>query len=415
MASKKNALTVKSVQNLKEAGKYLDGSGLYLQITKAGVKSWIYRFDLNKKRREMGLGGVEILTLSEAREACAESRKLLKQGIDPIEHRNAQKAAEDLAKEEAKLRESQNEYESITFKQCADEYIGKKEAEWGNAKHRQQWRNTLRDYVHPHVGHIRVGEVDRSAVLECLNPIWTTKTETATRVRQRIESIIDYAKAMDYRTGDNPAAWKGCLEPILPKPSKLKKTEHHKALPYDQISSFISELKGQEGMGALALQFTILTATRTSEVLNAEWSEIDLAKKLWIIPKERMKAGIEHRVALSSQAISLLESVPKLNDYVFAGLKEGKPLSNLAMTMVLRRMERTDITVHGFRSTFRDWIAEQTHYPARVAETALAHQLKDGAEKAYQRGDLIKKRFEMMEAWAAYCYSHKASVVRLRV
>lgn len=415
MASKKNALTVKAVQNLKEVGKYLDGGGLYLQVTKAGVKSWIYRFDINKKRREMGLGGVDTLSLAEARDACAEQRKILKQGVDPIDHRKAQDIAERQVKEAEKARQSQEEHQSITFKQCADEYIGKKEVEWANAKHRQQWRNTLRDYAHPHIGHIKIGEVDRVLVLECLTPIWTTKNETATRVRQRIEAILDYAKAMDYRTGDNPAAWKGSLEPILPKPSKVKRVTHHRALPYDQMSAFMSQLQEMDGLGAQALQLAILTATRTGEVLNSEWLEVDLGKKVWTIPKERMKAGVEHRVALSESAINIIKNLPRINNYLFAGSKQGRPLSNLAMTMVLRRMERTDITVHGFRSTFRDWVAEQTHFPARVAETALAHQLKDGAEKAYQRGDLIKKRYELMEAWSSYCYSHKAKVVRLPV
>lgn len=415
MVSKKNALTVKAVQNFKEVGKYLDGNGLYLQVTKAGVKSWIYRFDINKKRREMGLGGVDTLSLAEARDACAEQRKILKQGIDPIEHRKARQAAEQQAQHAEKARQSQEEHQSITFKQCADEYIGKKEVEWANAKHRQQWRNTLRDYAHPHIGHIKIGEVDRARVLECLTPIWTTKNETATRVRQRIEAILDYAKAMDYRAGDNPAAWKGSLEPILPKPSKVKRVSHHKALPYDQMSAFMSQLQEMDGLGAKALQLAILTATRTGEVLNAEWSEVDLGKMVWTIPKERMKAGVEHRVALSESAIKIIKELPKINGYLFAGAKQGRPLSNLAMTMVLRRMERTDITVHGFRSTFRDWVAEQTHFPARVAETALAHQLKDGAEKAYQRGDLIKKRYELMEAWSSYCCSRKAKVVRLPV
>lgn len=415
MASKKNALTVKAVQNLKGVGKYLDGGGLYLQVTKAGVKSWIYRFDINKKRREMGLGGVDTLTLAEAREVCAEQRKILKSGIDPIEHRRALAAAEQQAIEAESAKQSKEVHESITFKQCADEYISKKEVEWANAKHRQQWRNTLRDYVYPHIGHVRVGEVDRPLVLECLTPIWTTKNETATRVRQRIEAILDYAKAMDYRSGDNPAAWKGSLEPILPKPSKVKRVSHHKALPYDAMPAFMSQLQEMDGLGAQALQLAIITATRTGEVLNAEWSEVDLKKKVWTIPQERMKGGVEHRVALSESAVNIIKNLPRINNYLFAGAKQGRPLSNLAMTMVLRRMERKDITVHGFRSTFRDWVAEQTHFPARVAETALAHQLKDGAEKAYQRGDLIKKRYELMEAWSSYCCSRKAKVMRLPI
>lgn len=408
-----NGLTAKKAESLREAGLYADGDGLYLQVTKRGAKTWIYRYMLNRKRRDMGLGSFSVLSLAEAREIRNEQKKLIQQGIDPIDHRRALEAAKEQATIAAEKNKKLYDLQSITFEQCADEFRAKKKAEWSNAKHRQQWKNTLRDYVHPHIGHIKVGEVDKALVLKCLTPIWTAKNETATRVRQRIETILDYAKAMDYRVGDNPALWKGSLEPILPKPSKVKTVTHHKALAYDQMPAFMSQLKTMDGLGAQALRLTILTAARTSETLLAKWGEIDLDKKTWTIPKERMKAGKEHRVALSQAAIEIIESLPNINDYLFAGMKLGKPLSNIAMTMVLRRMERTDITVHGFRSTFRDWIAEQTHYPARVAETALAHQLKDGAEKAYQRGDLIKKRFEMMEAWASYCESHKAKVVRL--
>lgn len=413
MASNTSALTVKKVESLKKQGKYLDGQGLYLQITPSGTKSWLYRYDINKKRREMGLGALSTLSLSEARERRDEYRKLLKQGIDPIEHRNAQEAAERASKQAEKAQALINQRQAINFESCAKEFIEQKEVEWKNEKHRQQWRNTLRDYVHPHMGKMRVGNIGKSEVLAVLSPIWTTKTETATRVRQRIEAILDYAKAMDYRTGDNPAAWKGNLDAMLPNPSKLKKAEHFPALPYEEMPTFMSELRTQQGLAALALRFNILTAARTGQCLKATWEEIDLEKKIWTISKGRMKMRKEHRVALSQAAVDLLEQLPQLNSFLFPGTKLNKPLSSMAMSMVLRRMGRTDITVHGFRSTFRDWIAEQTHYPARVAETALAHQLKDKAEKAYQRGDLIKKRFEMMEAWASYCDSHKAKVVRL--
>lgn len=273
--------------------------------------------------------------------------------------------------------------------------------------------NTLKNYAYPILGHIPVNKIDHDHLLQCLLPIWTDKTETATRLRQRIESILDYAKAKKYRTGDNPALWKGSLQSFLPNPSKIKETKNHSALPYRDMPALMSQLKTLNGQAVIALRLTILTAARTSETLNAEWCEINLVEKVWTIPKERMKAGKEHRIALSEAAIDLIKSLPKVNNFLFPGAKQDKPLSNMAMAKVLKRIDRKDITVHGFRSTFSDWIAEQTNYPARVAETALAHQLKDATERAYQRGDLIEKRFEMMEAWASYCESQNAKIIRL--
>ncbi|MDB4431212.1 integrase arm-type DNA-binding domain-containing protein [Pseudomonadales bacterium] len=406
MAVKRAGLSATKVKTVQAAGMYCDGDGLYLQVSSGGTKSWVYRYSLSKRRRDMGLGSLDVLSLAEARLARNDQKKLLNQGVDPIEHRNADRAARlaDLIR---------SEHESITFKKCAEEFIAAKQAEWKSAKHKQQWNNTLRDYAYPIIGQLSIAKIDQAAVLKCLKPIWTIKTETATRVRQRIEAILDYAKACRYREGDNPAVWKGGLEPILPNPTKLKNIKHHDSLHYDKLPNFMSELRSEVGIGARALRLAILTATRTSEVINARWNEVDLDKKVWTVPKERMKAGKVHRVALSSAAVRLFEELPRINKFVFPGMSDEKPLSNMAMAATLRRMGRTDITVHGFRSTFRDWVAEKTNFPARVAETALAHQLTDKAEKAYQRGDLIEKRFEMMEAWASYCDSHKAKVVRL--
>lgn len=414
MSKGKAGLSAKKVENLKTAGRYLDSLGLALYVADSGTKYWKYRFDLNRKRREMGLGPYPEFSLEEARSLRDDYRKLVKQGIDPIDHRKETLEQAERSKAERLEALEREGMQSISFEDCASEFLTKKQIEWSNAKHRQQWRNTLRDYVFPKIGSLKVGDVGREQVLECLNPIWTTKTETATRVRQRIEAVLDYARAMDYREGDNPAQWKGSLEPILPKPSKVKKPKHHAALPYEDLPAFMRKLEKVDGLGAKALKLTILCATRTGETLNAKRDEIDLKSKTWTIPAERMKAGKEHRVALSDEAIEIIKSLPKLNDYLFAGMKRGKPMSNLAMVMVLRRMGYGQYTVHGFRSSFRDWVAETTNYPRRVAETALAHQLKDGAEAAYQRGDLIKKRFDMMNAWGSYCCAKKAKVTKIR-
>lgn len=324
----KQALSAIKIKNIKTSGFYADGGGLYLQVTGKGAKSWVYRFMLNKRRRDMGLGSLEALSLAEARMARTEQKKLISQGIDPIEYRNAKKANQAIA-------QSKLERESISFKECAEEYIEVKAAEWKNAKHKQQWSNTLRDYAYPVMGSISVVQVDQAAVLKCLKPIWTKKTETAKRVRQRVEAILDYAKAKSYRTGDNPAAWKGGLEPLLPKPNKIKEIKHHKALHYDKLPSFISQLRAQDGLGPQALRFLILTGARTGDVRGAKWEEIDLKKKIWIVPKERMKAGEEHRVPLSQIAIDLLEALPRLDEYVFPGQTQGKPLSDGAMTATL--------------------------------------------------------------------------------
>jgi integrase len=326
--------------------------------------------------------------------------------IDPIAQRRKVKAAA----------EADRQKQSNTFQTCAEAFIDSKKAGWKNAKHHQQWVNTLTTYAYPVIGKMPVSEIDTAHVLKILKPIWTTKTETATRVRTRIELVLDYAEALKLRFGSNPARWRGHLAAILPSPRKIKKLKHHPALPYSELQPFISILSVTNGIGARALEITILTASRTFEVLGAKWEEIDLEKRVWTVPQERMKAGIEHRIPLSEPAIKILSELHdgRISDYVFPNLTNGKPLSNAAMSSVLKRLGRTDITVHGFRSTFRDWVAEKTNTPERIAESALAHRLKDASEAAYQRGDLIEKRQALMTNWANYCYPKKDKVIQLR-
>lgn len=387
-------LSALQVDRTKKPGYYADGGGLYLQVTASGAKSWLFRFMLMSKAREMGLGSLRSLSLADARTAAADCRKQLMAGVDPIEARKTARAAANVAASRA-----------FTFEQCANAYIDSHRAGWKNAKHADQWKNTLATYAFPVFGQLPVAAVDTSLVMKALNPIWTTKTETASRVRGRIESVIDWATTIGYRQGENPARWRGHLQNLLAKPSKIKKVEHHAALPYAEIGAFIAELRTQEGFAAKALEFCILTAARTNEVIGAQWPEFDLKAGTWIIPAGRMKAEREHRVPLPDRAIEILRNLNKqrLGAYVFPGLKVGKPLSNMAMLAVLERMKRDDLTVHGFRSTFRDWAAEQTNYPREVAEMALAHTVGDKVEAAYRRGDLFEKRRLIMADWARYC------------
>jgi len=295
---------------------------------------------------------------------------------------------------------------SLTFRKCAAEYIERNEAGWSN-KHRTQWTYTLRDHVYPIIGDLPVAAIDTGLVVRVLDPLWNTKNETANRVRGRIEAVLDYATVRKYREGPNPAQWKGNLAHIFPARGKVQKVEHHAALPYREIGEFMAKLRQQGGVAARALEFAILTAARTGEVLGARWSEINLAERVWVVPAERMKAGKEHRVPLSDRAIALLNeiggghSVP--GAFVFLGARPRSPLSNMSLLMTLRRMGRGDLTAHGFRSTFRDWAAERTAFPSEVAEMALAHAVGDKVEAAYRRGDMFEKRRQLAEAWARYC------------
>jgi integrase len=343
----------------------------------------------------MGLGPLHTIGLSEARDLAQACRKKLLEGIDPVEMKHAARKARRLEAARA-----------VTFKDCAAKYIAANKAAWRNAKHADQWENTLTTYVYPIMGGLAVSEIDTGHVTRVLEPIWTTKSETATRVRGRIESVLSYATTHNWRVGENPARWRGHLENVLPKKSKVAKVVHHAALPWRESGSFMKALEGLDGTGALALRFAILTAARTGEAIGAKWSEIDMQHAVWTIPGDRMKAGVEHRVPLSREALALLAAAEKLrvegNEFVFPGAKKETGLSNMALLMTLRRMKRDDLTAHGFRSTFRDWAAE-TGQPADIAEAALAHSVGDKTVAAYQRGDLLERRRKLMEAWAAFC------------
>jgi integrase len=396
MARTVGKLTALKVARNLPPGMYADGAGLYLQVTGAGAKSWIYRFSLHGKAREMGLGSLSALSLSDARIKAGECRRLRQEGIDPIEARKAsrEQAALDAAK-------------TLTFKEAAASYIASHRAGWRNAKHAAQWENTLATYAEPVIGALSIQAIDTALVLKVLEPIWKTKPETANRLRGRIEAILDWAKVRGLRQGENPARWRGHLDHLLPARSKVRRVKHHAALPYAELPAFISELRAQEVGAARALEFTILTAARTGDTIGAVWDEFNAPDKLWTVPAERMKAGREHRVPLSTRALAILRDAESTRipgaEYVFPGGKAGKPLSNMAMTEVLRRMGRGDITVHGFRSTFRDWAAERTNFPSEVVEMALAHAVGDKVEAAYRRGDLFEKRRRLMAEWATYC------------
>ena len=387
-------LTPMGVSKTTKPGCYGDGAGLWLQVSGAGGKSWIFRFRQAGKQREMGLGPAHTVSLAEARAKAKECRKMLLDGKDPLEVRNAAKLAEAL--ERAKM---------MTFDQCAAAYIAAHRSGWKNAKHASQWENTLATYASPVIGKIPVAQVDTALVMKVLSPIWQAKTETATRMRGRIESILDWAAVSNYRQGENPARWRGHLDKLLANPGRSKRVEHHAALPWQEIGAFMAALREQKGIAARAVELAILTACRSGEIRLATWAEFDLDAALWLIPAERMKAKREHRVPLSAAALALLEPLPRGGDLLFPGVKPGKPLSDMSLTAVLRRMGKGDITVHGFRSTFRDWCAESVanSFPREVCEHALAHSLPDKTEAAYRRGDLIEKRVLLMSAWANYC------------
>lgn len=391
-------LTAAQVKSLSKPRKYPDGDGLYLRVRSRTAKSWLYRYMRNGKAREMGLGpatGPAAFTLAEARKLARDAQIQLRDGIDPIEARKAARSA---------VEDSSG---AKPFSEVAELYLKAHEPSWRNAKHKAQWRSTLQTYVFPHLGHMPVSEVNTHAVMNVLNPIWHKKTETASRVRGRIEAVLDYAAVMNWRSGDNPARWRGHISKLLPARSKVSPTRHRPALPWEQISAFMKSLHKQQGVAARALEITILTAARSSEVINMKWTEVDLDKKIWTIPAVRMKAGRTHRVPLSEPAIAVLRQMkslisPHSAGYVFPGNRRGKPISNMAMLMLLRRMKHNETTVHGFRSTFRDWCREATNYSRDIAEAALAHTL-DRTEGAYARGDVFTKRIDLMAEWANRC------------
>jgi integrase len=374
---------------------YADGGGLYLQVTERGA-SWIYRYMLNGRAREMGLGPLALFGLAEARTKALDARRLRHDGIDPIEARRAARA--QLRLDAAK---------AMTFQQCAEAHIKAQRAGWRNDKHAAQWKTTINKYAGPIIGALPVQGVDTALVLKVLEPIWLATPETARRLRGRIEAALDWAKARGYRQGENPARWRGHLDKLLPARSKVRRVAHYAALPYDELPGFLVGLREQEAISARALEFTILTAARTGETMGARWNELDLLDRTWTVPVERMKTGREHRVPLSARAIAILKEMQAHRStdsgFVFPGSKSGKPLSNMTFLMLLRRMGRDDLTTHGFRSSFRDWVAERTNFPSEVAEVALAHAVRNPVEAAYRRGNMFEKRRRLMDAWADFC------------
>jgi integrase len=394
MARKVGKLSAVAVAQTKRRGYYSDGGGLFLQVGTTGAKSWVFRFRQAGRLREMGLGPLHTVNLAEAREKALDCRKARLEGRDPIEARRAKRMAAQIDAAKA-----------ITFKECAEAYIAAHQAGWRSPKSLKQWEGTLGIYVYPAFGALAIAAIDTGLVLKAIEPIWATKPETAGRVRGRIEAILDWAKARGYRDGENPARWRGHLDHLLPSRSKVRRVEHHAALAYREIGAFMAELRVQDGVAARALEFAILTAGRTGEVIGARWDEINTVERLWTIPAERMKGGREHRVPLSDAAMAIIEQLAEIrqSDFVFPGAQPGRPLSNMALLMTLRRMGRGDLTAHGFRSTFRDWAAERTNFPAEVAEMALAHAVGDKVEAAYRRGDLFEKRRQLAKVWADFC------------
>jgi integrase len=392
MARTLNKLSPLRVQKLRRKGLHSDGGGIYLRISDSGTKGWIFRFGDSGKLHDHGLGPVHTVSLPEARELAQECRKLRRQGIDPIAHRRAAIASRKAS-----------QAKTMTFAECAAAYIASHEAGWRNAVHSRQWTNSLQQHVNPVIGALPVAAIDTGLVMKVIEPIWTKIPETATRLRGRVESILDWARVRGYRDGENPARWRGHLDHLLPARSKVQRVEHYAALPYAEIGSFMAELRQQTSISARALEFLILTAARRGEALEARWTEIDIPNAVWTIPASRMKADREHRVPLSGAALAVLKGMQAVrrNEFVFPG-RHGQ-FESKALFRVLQRLGRGDITAHGFRSSFRDWASERSTFPREVAEMALAHAIESQVEAAYRRGDLFEKRTRLMAAWADYC------------
>jgi len=395
MARKAKELGALEISRLDTPGIHAVGgvAGLSLQVTPRGARSWVLRAMVGGKRREMGLGGYPDVTLAGAREKARIARDKIDNGIDPVAERMLARSA--LAAAVAA---------TMTFSEAAEKYIAAHESGWKSAKHADQWNNTLTTYAYPVIGKIAVADVETSHVMRVLEPIWTTKTETASRLRGRIESVLDWATVRGFRKGDNPARWRGHIEHLLAARSDVQKVVHHAALDYREVGAFLADLRKLSGAGARALEFAILTAARSGEVRGATWGEVDLADATWTIPAGRMKAEKEHRIPLSNEALALLDSLERTDgvDVIFPSTKKT-PLSDMTLTAVIKRMKRTGMTAHGFRSSFRDWAGETTAYPREVIEHALAHQLKDKAEAAYARGSMFDKRRRLMADWAKFC------------
>jgi integrase len=389
--------SARSVETATEIGYHRCDRGLYLQVARSGTKSWLFRYKspVTAKQREMGLGSLNLVPLAAARDIAVECRRKVLSGLDPLEERARFKRARHL--EQAR---------SITFQEAVELCIASKKPEWKNAKHAQQWTNTLTTYAYPVFGTLSVSDLDTDLVLKAIEPIWLSKAETASRVRQRIETVWDWARARKYVEGENPARLRGHLDKILAKTAKVKRVKHHAAVPYKQIANFMAKLRGRKGNSALAMEFMILTAARTGEVRGARWQEIDLTTKVWVIAADRMKAGREHRVPLCNRAMEILNSMKSNrnpDDFVFSGWKAGTGLSDGAMLALLRKMDVGPYTPHGFRSTFRDWAAEEAHqFSNETVELALAHTIKNKAEAAYRRGDQLERRRDLMADWSEY-------------
>jgi integrase len=396
-----NRLNAALISRLSKPGRYGDGGGLYLRVaqyeTRDGMaqsKNWVFRFERAGRERQMGLGPLHTLSLADARSRARACRRVLLDGGDPINARQAVRDAERAAAAR-----------TMSFKACAETYIAAHRSGWKNPKHAAQWPATMQSYVYPIIGQLSVADIDTALVLKCIEPIWTEIPDTARRVRGRIEKVLDWAKVKGARIGDNPARFNGHLKLMLPKQlRKPERVRHHPALPYADLPEFAAELRAKPEISAKALEFTILTAARTTEVIEAQWSEIDLKAKLWTIPAERMKGARQHVVPLSDRAVAILKAVPRVagSPHIFPGARDGKPLSNMAMLELLRGM-RPGFTVHGFRSTFRDWAGDRTNYPRDLIETALAHAIEDETEAAYRRSTAIEKRRRLMADWAKFC------------
>ena len=389
-------LTARRVATFKGPGKCGDGRGLWLRVVPAGRRWWFLRYRLRGRDRELGLGSADEVGLKEARAGAARARRQVREGLDPIEE----------------VRKARAKSGAPTFAECAARFLASHEASWRNAKHRAQWRSTLEAYAYPVLGEQPVNAVGTADVLRVLEPTWTTKPETASRVRGRIERVLDWARVRGFRDGENPARWRGHLDKLLPNRSQVRPVRHHAALPWRETPEFMTALRLREGVAARALEFAILTGARSGEVRGMRRDEVD--DDVWTVPPERMKAQREHRVPLSPRAVALLNELPRIDGggFVFPGMRHARPLSDMSLTAVLKRMGREGLTVHGFRSTFRDWCAETTHFPREVCEQALAHTLANKVEAAYRRGDLFEKRRRLMTAWAVYCgQSPRAQVV----
>ena len=393
MAKSVDRLTALKVNRIKKPGWYPDGQGLYLQVGPTGTKSWVFRYKIGGKERRQGLGSYSDVSLEEARASATVSRKLKQAGIDPIDHKRQELAQTRLYAAKG-----------VSFKEASLQYIESHKFGWTSRKHEAQWGKSLEQHAYPVIGDLPIQSIDVGLVLKVLEPIWNTKTETASRIRQRLENICDWAKVRGYREGENPARWRGHLDQLLPKPSKVARIKHLPALHYSELPEFYQSLTGIDSLSAKALMFLILTAARSGEVRRATKTEVDLKKGLWVLPEERMKAGKEHRVPLSETALNILADVEPVShdERIFPGQGDAKFISGASLLSIAKQYGQ-DITVHGFRSTFRDWCAEMTSYPQELAEAALAHQLKNKTEKAYQRGDLLQKRARLMDEWARYC------------